>query len=72
VRAIVLYWYQSHQTIIASEYLGKIVLIRDALFNGRTAGAFVRIVLADEPGATHEGVTFASALVPQVQRCFGQ
>lgn len=71
-RDIVLYWYQSNQRIIASEYLGKVLLMRDALMNGRTDGALVRIVLPDRPGAVNEGVAFASALIPEVQRCFGQ
>lgn len=70
-RSLVLYWYQSHDRIIASEYLGKILLIRDALWDGRTAGSIVRLILKDEPGALEEGVKFASGLIPQVQNCFG-
>jgi len=71
-RAVVLYWYQSHNRILASEYMGKVWLMRDALFNGRTDGAIVRIVLADRPGAVSDGVAFASQLIPAVQRCFSQ
>jgi EpsI family protein len=71
-RDIVLYWYQSRERIIASEFLGKVLLMRDALLSGRTDGALVRIVLPDQPGAVGEGVAFASALIPEVQRCFGQ
>ena len=71
-RAVVLYWYQSQQRVIASEYLGKILLVRDALVDGRTAGSIVRLTLEDEPGAVKEGVQFASRLIPEVQRCFGK
>ncbi len=71
-RNIVLYWYQSGSRVIASEYLGKMLLMRDAISNGRTDGALVRIVLPDRPGAIEEGVGFASALIPEIERCFGR
>jgi|SRR5579862_408973 len=71
-RALMFYWYQSKQRIIASEYLGKILLVRDALLDGRTAGSIVRITVPDVPGASEEAVQFASAVIPQVQRCFGR
>ena len=71
-RNIVLYWYQSGSRIIASEYMGKMLLMRDAMLNGRTDGALVRIVLPDQPGAIEEGVRFASALIPEIERCFGR
>lgn len=71
-RAIVLYWYQSRNRILASEYMGKLWLMRDALWDGRTDGAIVRIVLPDRPGAANEGVAFASQLIPEVQRCLSQ
>jgi EpsI family protein len=71
-REIVLYWYQSGSRIIASEYVGKMLLMRDAMLNGRTDGALVRIVLPDRPGAVEEGVKFASGLIPEIERCFGR
>ncbi len=70
-RMLVFYWYQSKGRIIASEYLGKVLLVRDAIFEGRTAGSIVRIALADEPGAAEAGVAFAAAVIPQLERCFG-
>lgn len=70
-RDIILYWYQSRDNIIASELLGKLLLVRDALFNGHTAGAIVRVLLPDRPESRSEGVAFAQALIPQVQRSFG-
>jgi EpsI family protein len=70
-RMLVLYWYQSKPRIIASEYLGKILLARDALLQHSTAGSIVRIMVPDRPGALEGARSFASQLIPQVQRCFG-
>lgn len=71
-RMLVFYWYQSKRRIIKSEYLGKILLAKDALFDGRTSGSLVRITLPDIPSAPAEATAFASLLIPQVQRCFGE
>lgn len=70
-RDVVLYWYQSGSRVIASEYLGKFLLMKDAVLDGRTDGALVRIVLPDRPGAIEQGVAFAAELIPEVQRCYG-
>jgi EpsI family protein len=71
VRQTVLYWYQSRNRVIASEYLGKFLLVRDALLEGRTAGAIVRIVLPDRPEELKDGLDFAGGVMEEVQRCFG-
>jgi EpsI family protein len=71
-RMVVFYWYQSRKRIIASEYLGKLLLVRDAVWDGRTGGAIVRITLPDIPSANDEGVEFAAHLIPEVQRCLGR
>jgi EpsI family protein len=42
-RALVLYWYQAHGRIIASEYAGKLYLVWDALRYGRRDGGLVRV-----------------------------
>jgi EpsI family protein len=70
-RMVMLYWYQSKQRIIASEYLGKILLVRDALVDGRTAASIVRVTVPDVPGSTNEAIDFSSRIIPEVQRCFG-
>jgi len=70
-RMRVLYWYQSKGRIIASEYLGKILLARDALFQNSTAASIVRIIVPDQPGALESARALASELIPQVQRSFG-
>lgn len=69
-RMVVLYWYQSRNRVIASDMFAKLMLVRDALIEGRTSGSFVRIVMADNPEVVSEGLRFAEAVMPQVQRCF--
>jgi EpsI family protein len=70
-RMLMFYWYQSKNRIVASEYLGKIMLAKDTMITGHTAGSIVRITLPDTPAANQEGVAFAEQVIPQVQRCFG-
>jgi len=70
-RRLVVYWYQSKNRIIASEYLGKILLARDTLLQSSTAASIVRIIVPDRPGTAEQARSFASALIPEVQRCFG-
>jgi len=71
-REFMFYWYQSRQRIVASEYLGKLLLARDTLVSGQTAGSIVRILLPDAPGASEGGLAFAAKLIPEVWRCFGR
>jgi EpsI family protein len=70
-RMLVLYWYQSRDRIIASEYLGKILLARDALMQNSTAASIVRIIVPDQAGALEAARALASEVLPQVQRSFG-
>jgi EpsI family protein len=50
-RQLVLYWYQSHGRIVASEYSSKFYLVADAVRLNRTDGAIVRVIAeADGPG----------------------
>ncbi len=71
-RKLVLYWYQSKGRIIASEYMGKLLLARDALMQNSTAASIVRIIVPDQPGALESARGFASELIPQVQHSFGE
>ncbi|OQB00308.1 MAG: hypothetical protein BWY25_01832 [Chloroflexi bacterium ADurb.Bin222] len=66
---VVLYWYQSRRRIVANEYAGKLLLLRDALLEGRTSGSLVRIMVPDTPRAVEDGLAFAAALIPELQRC---
>ena len=70
-RMTVLYWYQSRERIVSSEYFGKLCLVWDALNSGRTAGSIVRVTVPDQPGVAEDAVAFATLLIPQLQRCLG-
>jgi len=52
-RQLVLYWYQSHGRVVASEYWGKIYTVVDAVRLNRTDAALVRVTTAI-PEATPE------------------
>jgi EpsI family protein len=67
-RLIVIYWYHSSNRIIASEYWGKICLVFDAISGNHTGGSIVRLALSDQPGALEDGMAFASALIPQIEK----
>ena len=71
MRMVMYYWYQSKTRIVASEYLGKILLARDTVLSGHTAGSIVRIMVPDTPAANPDGVAFAAHLIPEVERVFG-
>lgn len=70
-RMLVLYWYQSEGRVISNEYVGKFLLARDALLQNSTAASIVRIVLPDSPNALREATAFATDVLPQLRRCFG-
>jgi EpsI family protein len=44
-RQVVLYWYQSHGRVVASEYWGRIYMVVDAMRMNRTDGALVRVIV---------------------------
>lgn len=71
VRRLVLYWYQSKDRIVADEYLGKLLLAWDTISTGHTGGSIVRIIVPDQPEQLAEARVFASALIPQIERCIG-
>jgi EpsI family protein len=69
-RQLVLYWYQSHGRIIASEYSAKFYMVRDALRMNRTDSALVRIVTPfkkDRQEAQQSAVAFAEQLLTPLQ-----
>jgi EpsI family protein len=59
-RQVVLYWYQAHDRVVASEYWAKYFLIRDAVTMNRTDGALVRVMT---PYTGSENEAAAEALV---------
>lgn len=70
-RQLVLYWYQSHGRVVASEYWGKVYLVLDAIRQNRTDGALVRIIApirTTEEAAEQDAVDFARGLYPLLGR----
>ncbi|HXY13193.1 MAG TPA: EpsI family protein [Terriglobales bacterium] len=68
-RYMVLYWYQSHGRIIASEYQAKFWMVADALQNKATDGAMIRIWTNANDGeisAQARAAEFAHRVYPQV------
>jgi EpsI family protein len=72
-KQLVLYWYQSHGRIVASEYWGRFYLMADAMRMNRTDGSIVRVIAPVAPGAADaEGVAerraldFISVLLPKL------
>jgi len=69
---MVLYWYQSHGRIVASEYWGKFYLIYDALRLNRTDAALIRITTpvedGDEAAAKQRAIAFAQQVAVDVEQ----
>lgn len=70
-RQLVLYWYQAHNRVVASEYWAKYYLVADAMTMNRSDGALVRVVTpiaSSEPAAAAEkrAVEFAQTLLPKL------
>ncbi len=64
-KSVVLYWYQSRNRVIASEYRAKIYLVADAIRYNRTDTALVRVVVpvsgSDTAAATSTAREFVQA-----------
>ncbi len=68
-RDLVLYWYETHGRVVASEYRAKFWLVADGVRNRPTDGALVRIwtTAADgEASAEMRASAFASRVYPKV------
>ena len=68
-RQIVLYWYQAHGRVVASEYWAKLYLVEDAVRLNRTDGALVRVTTPVSGSESLESgerraVTFADVILP--------
>lgn len=67
-RAVVLYWYQSRDRVIASEYTAKFWTVADAIRLNRTDTALVRVLV---PVADHDEDTAAQTAYAFVRSFFG-
>lgn len=66
---LVLYWYQAHGRVIASEYSGKAWLVFDAITRNRTDAALVRVLTSTTNGeeqARVRVVQFVQGLYPRL------
>jgi EpsI family protein len=72
-RQLVLYWYQSHGRVVASEYWSRAFLIHDAIRLNRTDGALVRVIApirgeAGDDAAQHVAESFVRTIFPSLPR----
>ena len=72
-RSLVLYWYQAHGRVTASEYWAKFYLVADAMRMNRTDGALLRIVTPllsgeSEQSAQTRAVAFTHRVLPLLDR----
>ena len=72
-RQLVLYWYQSHGRVVASEYWSRAFLINDAIRMNRTDGSLVRVIAPIAHGAADNGAAaeqlaedFVRVIFPQL------
>lgn len=69
-KSVTLYWYQSHNRVIASEYWAKFWLVTDAVRYRRSDTSLVKIVVPVRDNridvATSTGVAFGQALFPSL------
>ena len=72
-KQMVLYWYQSHGRIVASEYWGRFYLMTDAMRLNRTDGSIIRVIAPvgaspdAEVRAEQNALRFVEVLLPQLQ-----
>ncbi len=70
-KSVVLYWYQSRDRVVASEYRAKVYVVADALRYNRTDTALVRVVVPlrdnNQKAATAAGVDFIKAFFPTLR-----
>jgi len=63
-KSLVLYWYQSRDRVVASEYKAKVYVVADALRYNRSDTALVRVVMPLGPGQSEaEAATAASEFI---------
>ena len=62
----VLYWYQSHNRVIASEYAAKIFTVTDAIRYNRSDTSLVRVIVPVQGGNTQSAVDAAVSFVQSI------
>ena len=70
---LVMYWYQSHGRVIASEYWGKFYMVADALRLNRTDAAMIRVMVPIvNPAATEAAERTATNFVQAMVQLLGR
>jgi EpsI family protein len=71
-RSVVLYWYQSRDRVVASEYWAKIWMVLDAIRYNRSDTSLIRITVpviqGDEERAQAAAVRFAQSIFPLLRK----
>ena len=70
-QSLVLYWYQSHDRVIAGEFSAKLWLVSDAIRYRRSDTALVRVVVpvsGTREAAEEAGIAFVRAVYPDLVR----
>jgi EpsI family protein len=71
-QSVVLYWYQSHNRTVASEYWAKFYTVADSIRYNRSDTALVRVVVGvnggDTKTASQTATEFAIAFFPQLKQ----
>ncbi len=62
-QSVVLYWYQAHNRVIASEYSAKIYTVADSIRYNRSDTALVRVVVNVDDGNTQKAIDTAESFV---------
>jgi EpsI family protein len=74
-KQVVIYWYQAHGRVVASEYWGKIYTVIDAIRLNRTDAALVRItcpVRGNDSGAERQAIETATGFTEAVFPLLGR
>ena len=61
--SVVLYWYQSHNRVVASEYSAKIYTVTDSIRFNRSDTALVRVVVGVNNGDRQKAIDTATSFV---------
>ena len=71
-KSVTLYWYQSHDRVIAGEFAARFWLIADSIRFRRSDTSLVKVVVPvrnnDADAATRTGVEFVKTLFPPLAR----
>ncbi len=70
---VVLYWYQAHGRVVASEYSAKYYLVADAIRSNRSDGSLIRVstpleITEGQDSAVQRATRFAEQILPLLDK----